>query len=390
MRASGFSDQPDAAARERLTAAIGGLDTGVKALDGLLASDADRAKIAPVLALPNQMTGALDSLWTIEQERNAVAGGLATALSSVKAAGETARKQLDLVRKEAADKEGFAKALLFDAAASQALAERIKKFRLPVTLAATPAARVEAAKTYLPHLMKQIGEADAIASKKIKAQIAAVKADAENVAAIIAGPEADDAKKAALVPVLSRFAKYEADFLKQGAEFSNTAAARFVTMDATVVLLRDLVSLMNATFSAVDAAALHVSELHRRLDQQSRDALMADLVTLRATTAELADKGARNNALRDLGGKLAPLLSAIETDSARAITVGAQWTKARAEAQALVADASATLEGFVSTAQETGKRDSQASANISIFAMVAGTVLAIIGGLMLVETLRGR
>ncbi len=385
----GFIDQPDETARGKLTAAIGELDTGVKSLDGLLTEASDRAEIAPVLALPQQMSGALDGLWTIEQERRQVTDELAGALDGVKTAGETARKQLDLVRKEAGDKEGFAKALLFDAAASQGLADRIKKFRLPVSMAATPEARIAAAKTYLPHLLKQIGEADAIASKKIKVQIAAVKADADKVAAIIAGPEDDVAKKTALVPVLSNFAKYEADFIKQGAEFSNTAATRFVSMDATVTVLRDLVGLMSATFSAMDSAALHVSELHRKLDQPSRDALMADLATLRATTTELAEKGARNNALRDLGGKLEPLLAVIEKDSARAISVGASWVEARGKAQALVAGASATLEAFVSTAQEAGKRDSQASANLSIFAMVAGTVLAIIGGLMLVETLRG-
>ncbi|SIQ13933.1 methyl-accepting chemotaxis protein [Rhizobium sp. RU20A] len=385
----GFTDQPESTGRDRLTSAIGDLETGVRSLDGLLTAEADRAKIAPVIALPGQMTSALDGLWSIEAERRTVSDGLAGAIDALRKNGEAARKQLDLVRKEAGNKEGFAKALLFDAAASQGLAERIKKFRLPVTLAATPAARVEAAKTYLPHLQKQIAEADAIASKKIKAQIAAVKANADTVAAILAGPEDDAAKKTALVPVLGDFAKAEADFIKQGTEFSNTAASRFVSMDADVVTLRELVTLMNATFSAIDAAALHVSELQRKLDQESRQVLMADLAALRSTTAQLAEKGARNNALRDLGGKLEPQLAQIEKDSARAIEVGTAWNAARGAAQGLVADASATLEAFVSTAQEAGKRDSQASANVSIFAMVAGTVLAIIGGLMLVETLRG-
>ena len=48
-----------------------------------------------------------------------------------------------------------------------------------------------------------------------------------------------------------------------------------------------------------------------------------------------------------------------------------------------------TLENFVSNAQEAGKKDSQRSANVSIIAMVAGTLLSIVGGLMLIETLRG-
>ena len=54
-----------------------------------------------------------------------------------------------------------------------------------------------------------------------------------------------------------------------------------------------------------------------------------------------------------------------------------------------IAAASTTLESFVSSAQEAGKVDSQRSADVSIVAMIAGTLLAIIGGLMLVETLHG-
>jgi methyl-accepting chemotaxis protein len=49
----------------------------------------------------------------------------------------------------------------------------------------------------------------------------------------------------------------------------------------------------------------------------------------------------------------------------------------------------ASLRQFVSQAQEIGKEDSERSANVSVLAMILGTLLAIIGGLMLVETLRG-
>jgi methyl-accepting chemotaxis protein len=49
----------------------------------------------------------------------------------------------------------------------------------------------------------------------------------------------------------------------------------------------------------------------------------------------------------------------------------------------------ASLRTFVSQAQEIGKEDSEQSARVSVFAMILGTLLAIVGGLMLVETLRG-
>src|SRR5690606_23374061 len=131
------------------------------------------------------------------------------------------------------------------------------------------------------------------------------------------------------------------------------------------------------------------SELHRRLDQDSRDAVLADIRTVATSAAELSKLGGKNAALRGLAEKLGPSLASIEKGSQDLIAVGGKWQAARAEAYVHVAGASQSLERFAPGAQEAGKKDSQRSANVSIIAMVAGTLLAIVGGLMLVETLRG-
>ncbi|KSV70115.1 methyl-accepting chemotaxis protein [Sinorhizobium sp. Sb3] len=384
-----FADAPSEATRAALASQIDEQEIGVKTLDSLLTRGEDKAEIASVLTLGEAMRSQTDKLWVTKLERDQVTASLETALADMTEQGNSAYKQIDIIRKESGEKEAFAKALLFDAAAYQGLAERIKKFRLPVTMAVNPDAKIDQAGKLLPHLVKQIDEAEKIASEKVQAPIADVKEQALKVQAILAGTEDSEAKKNALVPILSKFSKYEADFAKEAAKNSDTAAKRFVGMDAEISQLKTLIALMGDTFKGLDSTRLHISELHRKLDAAGREPVMADIQAVRETAGKLGELGGKNAALRDLPAKLGPSLGNIDKDTAALIDVGGRWLAAKAEASALVATASTTLESFVSSAQEAGKVDSQRSADVSIVAMIAGTLLAIIGGLMLVETLRG-
>ncbi|MEW9615106.1 HAMP domain-containing methyl-accepting chemotaxis protein [Shinella sp. S4-D37] len=384
-----FVDKPGEATRTALGERIDEQETGISDLDALLPDAAEKAKIASVVALAGTMRAQSETLWSIDQKRNAVTADLEEALATMAKDGAFAEKQIGVIRNESGEKEAFAKALLFDAAAYQGLAERIGKFRKPVALAMKAEDKVKAAETYLPQLVKQLGESKAIASPKALEQIKSFEAELETVKEILAGTDDADAKKAKFMPVLGKLAKFDADFLKEAGKNSDTAAKRFVGMDAEIALLKTLITLMGDTFKGIDETRLHISELHRKLDQPSRDAVLADVKAVAASAAELAKLGTKNAALRDLSQKLAPSLASIEQGTQDLISVGETWRAARVAAYASVADASQTLEQFVSSAQEAGKKDSQRSANVSIIAMVAGTLLAIIGGLMLVETLRG-
>ncbi|NEK55873.1 methyl-accepting chemotaxis protein, partial [Rhizobium leguminosarum] len=130
-------------------------------------------------------------------------------------------------------------------------------------------------------------------------------------------------------------------------------------------------------------------ELNRRVDAEARDAVLTDLKALRESAAKLVPLSGRNAALQDLAKKIEPSLSAIEKHTSLLISIADRWRGNKEAATELVASASHTLEQFVSTAQESGKEISQRSATMSLSAMIVGTVLAIIGGLMLIETLRG-
>lgn len=148
-------------------------------------------------------------------------------------------------------------------------------------------------------------------------------------------------------------------------------------------------SIVTAAFKSIDDLRLHLSELNRRVDAEARDAVLADLKALRENAAGLVLLSGRNAALQDLAKKIEPSPAAIEKHTSLLISIADRWQANKQAATELVATASRTLEQFVSTAQESGKEISQRSATMSRSAMIAGTVLAIIGGLMLIEILRG-
>lgn len=384
-----FVDEPTEENRDALSARVDDQNAGIGTLNDLLPEQAVKDKIASVVALAPKMREETDLLWSIKVEQDKITNDLETALAGLTEQGQFAEKQIGVIRSESDEKEKFARTLLFDAAAYQGLAERVGKFRKPVALAMKAEDKVKAAQTYLPALIKQIGESEKIASPKALGQFALLKREVEAIQKVLASPDDAEAKKQAFTPILSKLSKYDADFVKAAQENSDLAAKRFVTMDAEIGLLKSLISIMSDTFTSIDRTRLHISELHRKLDQESRDLILADVQAVAASAAQLSELGARNAALRDLSGRIAPHLAAIEDGSQALIDVGQRWRDARRLGRSLVADASQTLEAFVSSAQEAGKRDSQRSADVSIIAMVAGTLLAIIGGLMLVETLRG-
>ncbi|MFD1326892.1 methyl-accepting chemotaxis protein [Mycoplana ramosa] len=384
-----FIDHPNEESRANLAARIDDQDGGIHALDGLLVDPAEKAKIASVVGLAEKMRAQADLLWSIHTEQEATSAALKTALAEMTAQGQFAQKQIAVIRGEADAKEKFAKTLLFDAAAYQGLAERIGKFRKPVMLAMKPEDAIKAAETYLPRLVKELAESESIASPAALEQFALLKKEIEAIEAILAGSGDAESKKSSLVPVLSKLSKFDADFAKAAQQNSDTAAKRYVSMGAEIALMKRLMELVGETFTQIDRAGLHVSELHRQPDEQSRAVVLEDIQGIASKGADLARLGGKNATLRDLPRKLAPLLGAIGQGTQELISVSDRWRQARTDARTLIADASQTLEAFVSSAQEAGKQDSQRSANVSIIAMVAGTLLAIIGGLMLVETLRG-
>ncbi|WP_049732551.1 methyl-accepting chemotaxis protein [Rhizobium ecuadorense] len=381
-----FTDLPSAATRDRLIASISDQEKGAATLDAMLIDPAQKQQIATVRELGAKMQGGADALWAVSQERVNTEQAIDDAVAGLFKESQTARKQLDVLQDQANGKEAFVRALLLDASAYKNLAGRIAKLRKATAAAADPQKLAQAIGSLLPPLVKEVGDSGALASDKAQSQIAALKPVLDKLA-----PMAKDSSLTleAYAPVDQDLQGLQEQFAKLASGNADTAIERFTGMDASISTLRSMAAIVNAAFKSIDDLRLHLSELNRRLDAASRDAVLADLKALRESAAKLVPLSGKNAALQDLAKKIEPSLATIEKDTSLLISIADRWRADKEAATALVADASHTLEQFVSTAQESGREISQRSATMSLAAMIAGTVLAIIGGLMLIETLRG-
>src|SRR5690606_12213475 len=89
-----FVDRPGEATRAALGARIDEQEAGINDLDALLPDAAEKAKIASVVALAGTMREQSETLWSIDQERNAVTAGLEEALVTMAKDGAFAEKQI--------------------------------------------------------------------------------------------------------------------------------------------------------------------------------------------------------------------------------------------------------------------------------------------------------
>ncbi|MBY2941929.1 HAMP domain-containing protein [Rhizobium leguminosarum] len=382
-----FTDLPSAATRDRLIVSISDQKKGAATLDATLADPAQKQQISAVRELGTKMQGGADALWAVSQERANTEQAIDDEVARLFKESQSARQQLDVLQDQANGKEAFVRALLLDASAYKGLGERIAKLRKATTRAATPVDLVKALGSLLPPLVKEAGASEALASEKAQTQIALLKPLLDRLAAM--ANEGSNLSLDSYAPVDQELQRLEEQFAKLAAANADTAIERFAGMDASISTLRSMVAIVNAAFKSIDDLRLHLSELNRRVDAKARDAVLADLKVLRENAAKLVPLSGRNAALQDLAKKIEPSLAAIEKHTSLLISIADRWQANKQAATELVATATHTLEQFVSAAQESGKEISQRSATMSLSAMIAGTVLAIIGGLMLIETLRG-
>ncbi|MBB2676853.1 UNVERIFIED_ORG: methyl-accepting chemotaxis protein [Rhizobium esperanzae] len=382
-----FTDLPTPATRDRLVASIADQQKGAATLDAMLSNPAQKQQISAVRELGGKMQGGADALWAVAQERANTELAIDGAVAQLFKESQTARKQLDVLQDQADGKEAFVRALLLDASAYKNLAGRVAKLRKATAAAVDPQKLAQAIGSLLPPLVKEVGESEALGSDKAKSQIAPLKPVLDKLAAM-----AKDSANLSLdgyAPVDQDLQRFEEQFAKLASGNADTSIERFAGMDASIATLRSMVVIVNAAFKSIDDLRLHLSELNRRVDAESRDAVLVDLKALRESAAKLEPLSGKNAALKDLAKKIEPSLALIEKGTSDLISIADRWQGNKQTATELVAAASHTLEQFVSTAQESGKEISQRSATMSLSAMIAGTVLAIIGGLMLIETLRG-
>jgi methyl-accepting chemotaxis protein len=383
-----FSLDPTEESREALLAAIDSQEKGLGVLGGVLQTQAQSADLGALTGLPAQMREHATALWDNKTKRDQLDESLAGAVSALHAESQMIVKQVDFVRTDLSGKERFAKELLFDASAFKTLLDRLGKLRVGVQMAFTPEEQLAEAKLYLGPMQKDLEKAEAIASEKGKVLIGEVATAIGKIEAVLANGGAEDAKAQELGRVLAELVEIEQKITLQAAKNSEVAADRFVSLDRLVAEQRELMSLVDKAALDIATLELRVEQMLSALDDASRAVVVKEIEALQGVAARISELGAKNSALRDFPQKIGPQLAVITENSQARLDAGLDWQSGRLAASTSVAAAMDSLRNFVGQAQEIGREDSERSATISVITMVVGTLLAIIGGLMLVETLR--
>ncbi|KKX33907.1 HAMP domain-containing methyl-accepting chemotaxis protein [Rhizobium sp. LC145] len=384
-----FTDKPDEATLTALRAGIDRQQEGVAALEGLLATAGDRERVAPVKALAPQMRERADALWAVKERRDQNAREMEVAFDEIRTLATAVDQQIDTVRRQFDGKERFAKAMLFEAFAYKSIAHRIENLRDAVRKAETDEATAKAATLYGGTLLKEFAAIEPMLSPRGKAAMEPIRQAAEKMKATAEENMEPATKSQTLRVGASGFMKWQGELQAEVSKKSGDAAERFVDLEDDVATLRDLLEEIDTSLTVIDAMRLHAERFSSHLTEEARGTVLADIAALRTSSAKVSELNPRNAAMRDFAPKLEPLLKAVDEKSADTLRIAGEWRQARGAATEALTAGMAGLKNFVAQAQEVGKEDSERSARLSVIAMVVGTLLAIAGGLMLVETLRG-
>ena len=384
-----FAETPPDATLADLNASIDKQEAGVGVLYGLLASPADQEKVKDVIGLAPLLREHERTLWSIKQNRDKIDADMQAALATLRKHGEATKKQVDVIRTEFSQKEQFAKVLLYDGSALKGVADRIQKLRLAIGKAVNTEEQVKAAVIYLPALLQALTTAEEIASDKAKKDLEKVKESVTKIQTALKSnaPAADRA--VAVLSGIGRLNAAERILSEKAAQNTETAGGRFVTLDKEVTQLRDLLDWVDQSLASIDKLQLHIAQMRVQLTSEAREVVVNDLAELTIAAASISQLGEKNSTMREFSNNIMPVIATITQSSTDVLLAAANWESARVAASGVLTNSMAALKTFVSEAQEVGKEDSERSASVSVIAMVAGTLLAIVGGLMLVETLRG-
>jgi methyl-accepting chemotaxis protein len=362
---------------------------GVATLEGLLVSDDDRGRIAPVEGLAATMRSQIDGLWAVKTSRDETDASIKSAMSEITALGKGVENQVGTLRKQTEGKEKFAKGMLLEAYAYNAIAGRIANLRDAMRRADSDDGAINTAKLYLGALDEEFVKIKGLVSEKTDKVFDPTRQAAADIETAIAGdaPIADKARAARLGA--SAFMRIQADLDNLTTKKAVTAAERFVGLEGDVSAQRELLAQTEDSLRRIGELTLLVERLRTTASDEARKPLIAGTAELRTVSARVSELAKTNVTMADFAGKVATHLATIDAASAKLIAIAADWQAKRMAASSTLTDGMASLKDFVAQAQEVGKQDSEHSATLSVAAMVIGTVLAIAGGLMLVETLRG-
>jgi methyl-accepting chemotaxis protein len=384
-----FTDSPDDASWAALNAAIERQGKGAAALDKLIVSQDDRKRLAAVNGLAAVMQQKANALLAVKQGRDKTNTSISNGLTQLQELGDRVKQRVGDIRKQSEGKERFAKSAVLEAFVYKSIFDRIESLRNAVRTASSDDGAIKSAILYVPQLIKEFDAIRPLVAPKVMTSLDPILKAATDLDQAANAP-GEEAEKGQQVRVgTSAFLKFQSDLQAKIVKKSGDAADRFAGLEGEVNTLRELLSQVEQSLTLIDSLTLHMERLRGRLSADAQKVVLADIAALRGTSAKVSELGNANQDLQDFAHNIETPLATLQAESSAVLTIAGNWRQARADAIETLTQGMAGLKDFVAQAQEVGKEDSERSATVSVIAMVVGTLLAIAGGLMLVETLRG-
>ncbi len=384
-----FTDEPGEASRAALKAAIDRQDKGVKALDALIVAPGDRERLAAIDGLAETMHQKADMLWAIKQKRDSSAASISAQTTKIVALGGAIEQRIVDIRKQFEGRERFAKSAVLESFAFKTILDRITNMQKAVGGSFSDDGVVQSAALYIDPLIKEFENVRPLVAAKVMKGLDPILKAAVDLQQVAASAGDVAAKSQQVRDAMSTFQRFQSDLQAKIVKKSGDAADRFAGLEGEVNTLRELLAQVEQSSTLIDSLNLHMERLRGQLSAEAQEVVAADIAALRAAAARVSELGSSDEHLKDFARNLGQPLNVLEPESRAILAIEGDWHMARDEATETLKRGMSDLKNFVAQAQEVGKEDSEWSANVSVVAMVLGTLLAIAGGLMLVETLRG-
>ncbi|CDZ54465.1 methyl-accepting chemotaxis protein [Neorhizobium galegae] len=383
-----FAETPTPVTFAALKSAIGGQAAGVGSLNKLLVSDGDRQRIKPVEGLAADLSAKADELWKNRQVHDRSLTQIHAALADIDGLAGGVSEQLDGLQKAYEDKERTAKRALSEAYALKTIADRLEDMAKSIQSAEDGDSAAGAVVRFGSTLKQDFRSLANILSNDGLERMKPVQILNEKISSIVAADMSSVDRSFALLSAADEVVALQATLSQEAMGKATGAAVQFVELGSEIGSIKDSLQLINNALKGVDNLRLHAQAFLAQPTAELRAPILADVNALRASSAEISDINSNDPRMGTLSTQIEPLLQKLTAITSEELALSQAWKEARGSAAQSIAAAMTGLKDFVAQAQEVGKEDSEQSARLSVISMVFGTLLAIAGGLMLVETLR--
>ncbi|MGV1964150.1 methyl-accepting chemotaxis protein [Agrobacterium sp. 22-222-1] len=383
-----FAEHPTLVSLAALKSAVSTQAAGITSLKGVLVSDGDRQKIRPIEGLAGELSNKIDNLWENRKHHERSLEGAQSALIGIDGLASGVSEQLDGLEKTYENKERTARRALSEAYAFKTISDRLRDMAASMQFAEDGDAAADAAIRVGSRLKQDFRNLANILSNDGIARIKPVQMLNQKVASIAAADMGSVDKSFALLSAADDLTALQQELSHEAMENATGAATQFVELGSEIGSIKDSLQLIKSAQQSVDNLRLHTQAFLTDPKPELRAPILSDVNSLRASSAEISDLNHDDPRMGPLSQQIEPFLQKLTAITSDELALSQTWKEERGSAAQSIVAGMGGLKDFVDQAQVVGKEDSEQSARLSVISMVFGTLLAIAGGLMLVETLR--